>query len=75
MSEWWTSTEAARHLGVHRDTTRRAAASGQVPGARREPRPGAINPPWVATREAWTEWYRHRKPAGRPPMTTTMREV
>lgn len=30
---------------------------------------------WVATREAWTEWYRHRKPAGRPPMTTTMREV
>ena len=61
-----TSTEAARLLGVHRDTTRRAAASGQVPGAYQEPRPGTINPPWVATREAWEIWHRNRRPVGRP---------
>ena len=64
--ELWTSTEAARQLGVHRDTTRRAAASGQVPGAHQEPRPGSIQAPWVATREAWEYWYTHRRPAGRP---------
>lgn len=61
-----TSTEAARLLGVHRDTTRRAASSGQVPGARQEARVGAIHPPWVATREAWEQWFANRRPAGRP---------
>lgn len=61
-----TSTEAARLLGVHRDTTRRAAASGQVPGAYRDPRPGAINAPWVAPRESWEYWYAHHRRPGRP---------
>lgn len=66
MSELLTSTEAARLLGVHRDTTRRAAASGHVQEARREPRAGAINPPWVAPRESWEQWYALQQTAGRP---------
>lgn len=63
----WTSTQAARELGLDRSTAFRAAASGQVPGARRVPRPGTINAPWVATEAAWRHWYDHRRPAGRPP--------
>lgn len=66
MEDLLTSTEAAREFGVNRSTTFRAAASGQVPGARRVPRPGTINAPWVATREAWRQWYESRRPPGRP---------
>lgn len=61
-----TAAEAARLFRVHRDTTRRAAASGQVPGARREPRAGSIHAPWVAALEAWEEWYYGRERVGRP---------
>lgn len=66
MEDLITSTQAAREFGVHRVTTAQAAAAGRVPGARREPRPGTINAPWVATREAWQQWYDQRRPAGRP---------
>lgn len=61
----WTATEAARHLNLHRDTT--SSAARKVRGARQEPRPGSIQAPWVASEEAWREWYLTRKPAGRPP--------
>lgn len=55
-----TGPEAAAELGVHRDTARRAAADGQVPGARQ------IAGAWVATRAAWETWFKNRRPAGRP---------
>lgn len=61
-----TSPQAAGELGLDRSTTFRAAASGLVAGAHREERPGAINTPWVATREAWRQWYDSRRPPGRP---------
>ena len=61
-----TSSQAAAWLGIHRNTARRAAAAGDVAGVRREERPGTINAPWVATREAWQKWYDTRRPAGRP---------
>lgn len=54
-----TAPEAAEGLGVHRDTTRRAAVAGLVPGAR------MIGPSWVAPREAWQTWFHTRRPAGR----------
>ncbi len=69
------STQAARELGIYRTTTFRAAASGLVPGARREPRPGAINAPWVANRRAWQQWYATRRPPGRPPRAEFTPEV
>lgn len=53
-----TAPEAAAELGVHRDTTRRAAVAGLVPGAR------IIGTSWVATRAAWGTWFETRKPAG-----------
>lgn len=62
-----TSVEAAEVLGVDRTTTFRAASSGQVRDARQEPRPGSINPPWVATEAAWRDWFKTRRSAGRPP--------
>lgn len=55
-----TAPEAAEALGVHRDTTRRAAEGGDVDGAR------LIGKAWVATRAAWEQWFVHRRPAGRP---------
>lgn len=61
-----TAPEAARVFGVHRDTARRAAASGQVPGARREARAGSIHSPWVASLSAWEQWYHGRRSVGRP---------
>lgn len=62
-----TSTEAAELFSLERSTTRKAANSGEVEGSRQEPRPGTINPPWVATRGAWQKWYDNRRPVGRPP--------
>lgn len=61
-----TSTQAAQLFGVDRATTRKAAAYGHVQDAKQEARVGAINPPWVATREAWQHWFDNRRPAGRP---------
>lgn len=61
-----TSVEAARALGLAASTTRNAAAAGKVRGAYQDPRPGSINPPWVATEEAWQQWYDSRRPVGRP---------
>lgn len=59
-AELLTAPTAAVELGVHRDTTSRAANLGQVTGAR------LIGPAWVATRAAWQEWFENRRPAGRP---------
>ena len=66
MEKLFASPEAAKELGVDRTTTFRAAAAGLVPGARREPRPGTINAPWVAPLSAWREWYENRRGPGRP---------
>lgn len=64
--ELLTSVQAAALLGVDRITTQKAARNGHVPGARREPKPGTINPPWVASEAAWRKWHDNRRPAGRP---------
>jgi hypothetical protein len=61
-----TSTEAANLLGVHRDTTRRVAAAGQVDGAHLITLPGVLGQVWVAIRSAWQQWFDNRRPAGRP---------
>lgn len=62
----WTSVEAAYVLGVDPATTRKAAAGGHVHEARKENRHFTINPPWVASEEAWRTWYENRQPTGRP---------
>jgi hypothetical protein len=66
-----TSVQAAALLGVDRVTAQKAARAGKVEGAKQEPRPGAINPPWVATEHAWRTWHENRRPAGRPPKEDT----
>ena len=62
-----TAPVAADELGVHRDTTRRAAADGQVPGAIQ------IGKAWVATESAWRTWHQNRRSAGRPTREESIR--
>lgn len=61
-----TAPKAADLLGVHRDTTLRAAKRGDVEGAYQTELPGIMGRPWVATRDAWQEWFGNRRRAGRP---------
>lgn len=60
MPEWLTVTEASELTGYHPETLRKLAKAGKI-GAEKKGRD------WWIDRDKLLEFYRNRRPRGRPP--------